>query len=128
MRRRCAAIERRIIEVPFWRSELPNEPVEIMTVFFVACAAAFRRKIKLAPLEFGLWRRRRLIGFRVADQIAAHGDERLAAFGPKRRHDVGCPRPPIKTADDRLSYLHRWHQAEPDRSQLPGARAVSDPS
>src|SRR5215831_18095805 len=54
---RCAAIERRIIEVPFRRSELPDELVEIMTVFFVACAAAFRRKIKLVPpFEFGLWR------------------------------------------------------------------------
>src|SRR5262249_49172703 len=71
--RSCAAVERRVIEVPFWRSELPDELVELMPVFFVACAATVRRKIKLVPpFEFGLWRQRHFVGFTVADQIAAH--------------------------------------------------------
>src|SRR5262245_38214174 len=102
---RCAAVERSVIEIPFWRSEAPDELVEIMTVFVVACAAAFSRKIKLVPpFEFGLWRQRHLIGFRVADQIAAHGDERLAAFGPERRQDVGCPRCAVQVPHCRALY------------------------
>src|SRR5262245_59238066 len=110
---RCAAVERNIIEVPFWRSELPDELVELMPVFFVACAATVRRKIKLVPpFEFGLWRQWHFVGFTVADQISAHGDERLAAFRPKRRHDVGCPRSPIKTADDCLLDLKRVHKRD----------------
>jgi hypothetical protein len=36
---RRAAVERSVIEVPFWRSEPPDELVKIMPVFFVSCAA-----------------------------------------------------------------------------------------
>src|SRR6266576_3165143 len=54
---RCAAIERGIIEVPLRRSELPNELRKVVSVFVVAGAAAFRRKIILIPpFELSLWR------------------------------------------------------------------------
>jgi hypothetical protein len=59
---RGAAIERRVIEVPLWRSESPDELVEIVPIFFVAELATFRCEIKLIPpFEFGLRRQRRLI-------------------------------------------------------------------
>ena len=81
--------------------------------FVVAVPAAIRRKIELIPpLELGARRQRNLAGGRAADQIAAHGDERLAAFGPERRDDVGRPRSPIKTGDDRLLDLESIHQRD----------------
>jgi hypothetical protein len=72
---RRAAVERRVIEVPFWRSEPPNELVEIVIVFFVACAAAFRRKITLVLLLFGYG-----LGVRFSIRIK----EFLAALLPRR--------------------------------------------
>ena len=47
--RRGATIEGGIVEVPFWRGELPNELRKIVPVFVVAVAAAIRSKIKLVP-------------------------------------------------------------------------------
>src|SRR5947209_5372940 len=53
----CATLERRVVEFPSRRSELPDEPVKIMPVFFVANAAPLRREIELIPpFEFSLWR------------------------------------------------------------------------
>src|SRR5215471_18375865 len=47
------AIERRVVEFPLRRSELPDELVEVMPVLVVAVAAAVGRKIELVPpLEF----------------------------------------------------------------------------
>src|SRR5437867_12138259 len=52
---RRAAIEGGCIEVPFRRSQLPNELREVMAIFFVSCPASLRRKIMLVrPLEFSL--------------------------------------------------------------------------
>src|ERR1700676_5213306 len=66
---RCAALERGIVEVPFWRSELPNEPGKVVPVGLVASPAAFRGKIILIPpLEFSLWRQRHLASLLAADQ------------------------------------------------------------
>src|ERR1019366_9514220 len=60
------------------------ELCEIVPVFVVSGAAAFRRKIKLVPpLKFGFWRQWRLAGFMAADQISTHRNERLAARGPR---------------------------------------------
>jgi hypothetical protein len=82
-------------------------------VFVVADPAAFGGEIILVPpLKLGLRRQRRLAGFLAADQIAAHGDERLAAFRPQRRHDVGRPCSPIKTGDGRLLDFERIHQRD----------------
>src|SRR2546430_1782429 len=41
---RCAAIERGIVEVPFWRCDLPNELRKVVPVFIVAGPAAFGGK------------------------------------------------------------------------------------
>ena len=110
---RRGAIERGIIEVPFRRSELPNQLRKIVPVFVVALPAAFGGKIILVPpLELGLWRQRYLAGFLAADQITAHRDEGLAALGPERRDDVGRPRSPIKTGDDRLLDFESIHQGD----------------
>src|SRR6185295_3716255 len=70
---RCAAIERGIVEVPFWRSLLPNELGKIVSIFFVAGPAAFGRKIILIPpLELSAWRQRHPAGGLAADQITTH--------------------------------------------------------
>jgi hypothetical protein len=39
VKRCCAALERRIIEVPLLRSELPNKLRKIVLVFVIACLA-----------------------------------------------------------------------------------------
>ena len=81
--------------------------------FVVAGPAAFGGEIILVPpLELGLRRQRHLAGFLAADQIAAHGDQRLAALRPERRDDVGRPRSPVKTGEDRLLDLERIHQGD----------------
>ena len=52
---RRAALEGGIIEVPVWRSELPDEPGKVVPVFLVAGPAAFGGKVILVPpLEFSL--------------------------------------------------------------------------
>src|SRR5215212_6088864 len=109
---RCAAIERGIIEVPLRRSGLPNELGKVVAVCVVASPAAFGCEIILVPpLELSLWRQRHLVGFRAADQITTHGDHGLAALWPERRDDVGRPRSPIKTGEDRLLDLKSIHQS-----------------
>src|SRR6266700_482433 len=56
---RCAAIKRGIIEVPFRRSDPPNELRKVVPVFVVAGAAAFGGKIILVPpLELSVGRQR----------------------------------------------------------------------
>src|SRR5207253_1134752 len=77
---RCAALEGGIVEVPFWRSDLPNELRKVVPVFIVAGAAAFGGKIILVPpCELSLWRQRHLASFLAADQIPAHGDQGVAS-------------------------------------------------
>ena len=79
----------------------------------VAGPAAFRGEVVLVPpCELGLRRQRHLVGFLAADQVAAHGDERLAALRPERRDDVGRPRAPVKPGEDRLLDLERIHQGD----------------
>ena len=47
--RRGAAIERRVVEVPFRRGELPDQLGEIAPVFLVAGTAALGGEIELVP-------------------------------------------------------------------------------
>src|ERR1044072_1201316 len=115
---RRAALERRVVEAPFGRSELPDELVKVTAVFFVARAAALRREIELVPpFEFGLRGQRRLFGFTAACQITAHRDERLTAFGPERRDDVARPRAPVEPADD----------SPPDPARIPQRPTAGPP-
>src|ERR1051326_263840 len=66
-------IERGIVEVPVWRSELPNELGKIVSIFFIAGPAAFGRKIELVPpLKFSMWRQRHTAGGLTADQITTN--------------------------------------------------------
>src|SRR6202050_3874171 len=70
---RRSAIKRGFIEVPFRRSELPNEFREVMSVFFVAGPATVRGKIILVPLlELSLGRQRYTSGLLAPEQITAH--------------------------------------------------------
>src|SRR6266566_1273902 len=109
----CAALKRGIVEVPLWRSELPHELRKVVPVSLVAGPAAFGGKVILVPpLEFSLWWQRHLAGLLAADQIAAHRDEGLAALRPERRDNVGRPRAPIKTGEDRPLDLERIHQSD----------------
>ena len=110
---RRAAIERRIIEVPLRRSKLPDELRKVVPVLVVACPAAFGGKVELVPpFELSLRGQRHLAGFLAADQITAHGHHGLAALGPERRDDVGGPRSPIETGEDRLLDLESIHQGD----------------
>jgi hypothetical protein len=47
-------------------------------------------------------RQRQFVTFKVIDQIAIHRDHGLAALRPERPDDVGRPRSPIITGEDRL--------------------------
>jgi len=69
---RCAAIKRGIIEVPFRRSDPPNELRKVVPVFVVAGAAAFGGKIILVPsLELSVGRQWHPVDFLAADDIIA---------------------------------------------------------
>src|SRR6266511_6142533 len=84
-----------------------------MPIFVVAGSATLSGEIVLVPpLELARWWQWQLVGFRAADQIPTHRHHGLAALGPQRRDDVGGPRPPIKTGDDRLLDLERIHQRD----------------
>src|SRR5689334_19980529 len=68
-------IERFIIEVPFRRSEPPNEPGEIMPVLVVSGASPLGGEVVLIPpLQLGFRRQRYLPRLLIADEIAAHRD------------------------------------------------------
>src|SRR5215211_5840867 len=84
---------------------------ELAAVPVVAGPAAFGGEVKLVPpLKLGLRRQRELADRLTPDQVAAHGNERLAALRPQRRHDVGRPRAPVEACDDRVIDLERVHQ------------------
>ena len=54
-KRRCATIECGVIEIPFRRSDLPNDLRKLTPVFVVARPAPFRGEVKLVPpLKFSL--------------------------------------------------------------------------
>jgi hypothetical protein len=53
-----------------------------------------------------------LIRLKVDDQVPAHGDDRLAPFRPERRHDVGRPRSPVETGDDRFMDAESIHERD----------------
>src|SRR5918992_2545986 len=120
--RRGAAIERRFIEVPLWRCDPPDQPRKLTPIGLVAGAAAFRREVELIPpLELGLGWERLLVGLTAADQVPAHGNERLAAFRPECRDDGRGPSAPVAARDDGLvdaQRVHQCHDVEGDHRRL----------
>jgi hypothetical protein len=105
---RRGTLERRFIEGPLRRGELPDELGKVAPVLLVARLAAFGSEIKLVPpFALGLGRQRPLVDDPAPDQIAAHGDQGLAALRPERGEDVGRPRAPITTGEDRLRNVQR---------------------
>ena len=80
--RPCGAIERCIVKLPFWRSELPNEFRKVMSVLVVPRTPTLSREIVLVPpLELG-WGGSGISPRLAADQITAHGYHSLTALGP----------------------------------------------
>src|SRR5207253_9066882 len=70
IKRRRAAIEGGVIEIPLRRRDLPDELREILPISFVPGAAALCCKIVLIPpLKLGVRRQRGLAGCLTADQI-----------------------------------------------------------
>src|SRR5205807_7211296 len=110
---RGAAREGGLVEVPVWRSDLPDELRKVVPVFLVAGPAAFGGKVILVPpLELSLWRQRHLAGLLAADQVPTHRDEGLAALREDGRDDVGRPRAPIIPTEDRLLDPESIHQSD----------------
>src|SRR5262245_821385 len=110
---RCATIKRGAIKFPLRRSELPDSPVEIVTVFIVAISSAINGEVILVPpLEFGCWWQRVLAGCLAANQISTDRNQAFAAFRPKRRDDVGAPCAPVEASEDSLIDLQRVHEID----------------
>jgi hypothetical protein len=108
---RGAAIEGGVSEIPLRRSELPDEPGKVAPVLLVPGPPAFRGEVVLVPpLELGLGRQRRLVGFATTDQIATHRDQPSAPFRPDGRNDVGSARAPVEPADHGPPDLESVHQ------------------
>src|SRR3974377_676622 len=64
------AIERGVVEFPLRRSELPNEPRKIVTVFVVAGPPPSGGKIILIPpLQLSIWRQGYFTGFLFVSSI-----------------------------------------------------------
>src|SRR6266700_752423 len=62
----CAALERGLVEIPFRRSELPDELRKVAPVFLVASLPALGGEVILVPtLELRWWRQRNLAGLLV---------------------------------------------------------------
>src|SRR5207237_10845049 len=84
---------------------------EVPGVPAVAEPPAFGSEVVLVPpLQLGGRRQRLLVGVLAADQVAAHGYERLASLWPERRDDVCSSRPPIKAGKDRTIDFQHIHQ------------------
>src|SRR5262249_20338210 len=97
-----AALERRIVEMPLGRRELPDELVEVTQVFGVAGPAALGCEVELVPpLQLCWWRQRYHAGLLAADEVSTDRDQRLAALLPECGDDVGGPCPPVEAGEDR---------------------------
>src|SRR3569833_542476 len=81
-----AALEGRVVEMPFRGCDLPDQPRKFPPVLVIAFLATLGREIELIPpLKLRLRQQRHLAGLLAANEIAAHRDHRLAALGPQRR-------------------------------------------
>src|SRR3984957_18012324 len=78
---RCCAVVRGVVKIPLWRSLVPYELIELVEVFRIPGLADWGGEIILVPKQKrGLGWYWRLVARRAADQIAADGKDRLAAF------------------------------------------------
>ena len=81
--RRSRAVESGVVKVPFRRSELPDQPGEVMPVFVVTGLAAISGEVELVPpLKLGCRRQRQFTGSLAADEVTADGDQRFAPLRP----------------------------------------------
>src|SRR5580698_488175 len=110
---RCSAVVSGIVEIPLWRRLMPNELIELVEVFRIAGLADWGGEIVLVPKqERRLGWRRHLVALRAADQIAADGNDCLAAFRPEHSQDVSRARAPVKASDDSCLDLESVHQSD----------------
>src|SRR6185295_483729 len=113
IKRRGTAIIGCVIEVPFWRGELPDEFIKVTRVFFVACSTALSCEIELIPpVQFSFRWQRHPVRRLTTDQITTHGNLRFTTFGPECGNYVGSSRSPIKATDDCLLDFEHIHQCD----------------
>src|SRR5580698_431739 len=97
---------------------MPDELIELVEVFGIASLTDWSGEIVLVPKqECRLGWQRRLVTSRAADQIAADGNDRLAAFRPEHSHDVCRARAPVKAGDDsglEFEGIHQSNHVESD--------------
>src|SRR6202041_3412485 len=97
---------------PLWRSLVPDELIELVEVFRIARLPDWGGEIILIPKqERRLGWHRRLVARWAADQIAANGNNRLAAFRPQHSHGIRGARTPVKAGDDSFLDFERIHQS-----------------
>src|SRR6266567_5990721 len=110
---RSTTIKRCVIKFPLWRSKLPDQPVEIVTVFVVAVTSAIGGEVILVPpLEFGCGWQRVLAGCLAANQISTDRNQAFAAFRPKSSDNVSGPCAPIEASNDCLIDLQGVHEMD----------------
>src|SRR5580698_1572925 len=110
---RCSAVVSGIVEIPLWRRLMPNELIELVEVFRIAGLADWGGEIVLVPKqERRLGWRWNLVALRAADQIAAYGNDCLAAFRPEHSQDVSRARAPVKAGNDSCLDLESVHQSD----------------
>ena len=79
----CCAVVRSIVEIPLRRRLVPDELIELVEVFRIAGLADFSGEIVLIPkCKCSLGWQGCLVASRAANQIAADGNDCLAAFRP----------------------------------------------
>src|SRR4051794_16232939 len=124
--RRSGAIKCSIVKVPLWRSQLPDEFRKIVPVFLVPFPSAIGGKVKLVPpLQLSLRRQWHLARRLTANQITAHGNQRLAALRPKRSDNVSGARSPSEAGENCLLDLQCVHQGD-DIERHPRLLAVAE--
>src|SRR5205807_3949096 len=112
-----AAIVDCVVEVPTGRGELPDELVELVSVFLVPKPSAFGREVVLVPPLILRPREQRIPAGRLAaDEVSAHRHQALAALRPERRDDVSGPRSPVEASDYRLRNLQGVHESDDRKS------------
>jgi hypothetical protein len=108
------SIEGGVIKVPVRRRELPDELRKVVCVLAVPGKTIFCGEVILVPPgEFCLWRQRHPVGRGTSDQIATHGNNRLATLRPKNlakatRAATSPSRVSMARTSPSLSRRHRW--------------------
>jgi hypothetical protein len=83
----------------------------------------------IPPGELGFRRQRLATRLRAADQVSAHGDERLAPFWPQGSDDIARAPSPVETAENGLidfQCVHQRNDIDREHCLLAIARRIGD--